>query len=73
MNLMPVTSIYRWQGRLEHDSEVKLVIKTHRAQVEELIARVTALHSYDVCEVTVLPIVAGNPAYLDWIDENTGS
>ena len=72
VNLIPgVTSIYRWQGRIEQDAEVKMVMKTRNERVDALISRVVELHSYEVCEVTVVPIVAGNPSYLDWIAENT--
>ena len=74
VNIIPgITSIYRWEGKLEKDSECKLVIKTREEHIEALIARVVELHSYDVCEVTVLPIIAGNPPYLAWIDANTSS
>ena len=72
VNIIPgITSIYRWEGKLEKDSECKLVIKTREERVEALISRVVELHSYDVCEVTVLPIIAGNPPYLAWIDDHT--
>jgi len=74
VNIIPgITSIYRWEGKLEKDSECKLVIKTREEHIEALIARVVELHSYDVCEVMVLPIIAGNPPYLAWIDANTSS
>jgi periplasmic divalent cation tolerance protein len=33
--------------------------------------RIKALHSYDVPEIVTLPIISGNPAYLDWIREST--
>ena len=74
VNIVPgITSVYRWQGKVEKDSECKLIIKTRQEQVDALVARVVELHSYDVCEVTVLPIVAGNPPYLAWIDANTSA
>ena len=74
VNIVPtITSVYRWQGKIEKDQESKLVMKTVAERVDELIARVVALHSYDVCEVTVVPIVAGNTDYLNWIDANTSS
>jgi periplasmic divalent cation tolerance protein len=63
----PVTSIYRWQGAVERAEEVLLLIKTRRALVARLEARVRALHSYEVPEVIALPIVAGARPYLAWL------
>ncbi len=63
----PLTSIYRWQGKVERATEVLLVMKTRRARVAALVARLRALHSYDVPEAIVLPIVAGAAPYLRWV------
>jgi periplasmic divalent cation tolerance protein len=62
-----VTSIYRWRGAVEHAREVLLVIKTRRALVPQVTARVQALHSYEVPEVIALPVVAGARSYLAWL------
>lgn len=67
----PVTSRYRWQGEVQSDLEVMLVAKTRKALLEALIARVLALHSYDVPEIVALPIVGGHGPYLDWIAAQT--
>jgi periplasmic divalent cation tolerance protein len=68
VNVMPqLTSIYRWQGKVERAGEVLMVIKTRRALASKLIARLGALHSYDVPEAIVLPIVAGARPYLAWL------
>lgn len=72
VNILPeVSSIYQWKGKTEKDTESKMVIKTTAGCVDALIARVVELHSYEVCEVTVVPIVAGSEPYLNWIDANT--
>ncbi len=67
----PITSIYRWQGAVERAAEVLLVMKTRRASTTRLIARLRALHSYDVPEAIVLPIEAGSPPYLKWLAAET--
>ncbi len=73
-NLLPgVTSIYRWQGRIETATEVALVLKTRAALVDALTARIKALHSYTVPCVVALPIRAGNPDYLAWLVAETCS
>jgi periplasmic divalent cation tolerance protein len=68
-----VTSIYRWQGKVERAAEVLLVIKTRRASSSRLMARLGELHSYDVPEAIVLPIAAGSRPYLQWLLAETAS
>jgi len=70
VNIIPaVKSIYRWQGRMELDEESLLVMKTTADRLEELTARILALHPYEVPEVIALTINngEGNPAYLRWL------
>jgi periplasmic divalent cation tolerance protein len=67
----PMTSVYRWQGRLEEDGERQLTIKTTRARLEALQDRIRALHPYDVPEFVVIPIVDGSSDYLGWVVEST--
>ena len=60
-------SIYRWQGAVETERERQMIIKTTAAKVEALRARLHELHSYDVPEFLVLPIVGGSEPYLGWL------
>ncbi len=70
VNLLPqVHSIYRWQEKVETSEEVLLVAKTCTERVDDLIARATALHPYDVPEVIACPVTQGNAAYLKWVLE----
>lgn len=66
-----MVSYYWWEGKLQEDSEAVLIAKTRATLVEALIARVKALHSYDCPCVVAVPIVAGNPDYLDWLGRET--
>ena len=70
--LAPMQSVYRWQGRVDQESERQLVIKTSRLRLDALWERVRTLHPYDVPEFIVLPIVDGSDAYLRWIGVSTG-
>jgi periplasmic divalent cation tolerance protein len=68
VNLVPqVRSIYRWQGRVEDESEVLLVIKTRADRVDALAARLRALHPYELPELLVLPVESGLAPYLEWV------
>lgn len=66
-----VTSVYRWQGAIQEDREAVLVAKTSDDRVMPLVEHIKSLHSYDCPCVTAAPIVGGNPAFLDWIREET--
>ena len=68
VNVVPgVRSVYRWEGEVQDDAEVLLVIKTVEARLEALVARVNAIHSYDLPEVLALPAAGGSVPYLDWV------
>ena len=73
-NLIPgVTSLFWWESRLDRAEEVLLLMKTRRDLVPQLTQAVVEAHSYEVCEVLALPVIAGSEAYLKWIDENVGN
>ena len=62
-----IESFYRWKGRLETGREVALIAKTSVAKSKKPTARVKALHSYECPCVVIVPIVGGNPEFLEWI------
>ena len=66
-----MTSIYRWQGKIEEGHEAVLILKTELALIDALTARVKALHSYTVPCVVAWPIAAGNADFLRWIGAET--
>ncbi len=73
VNIIPgVRSVYRWRGEVRDAREVVVIAKTREALVDAVVARVKELHSYDCPCVVTLPITAGNPAYLEWIETETG-
>ena len=63
-------SVYRWEGQMEEARERQLVIKTSPARRDALIARIAALHPYEVPELLVLSADASD-AYGRWIGEQT--
>ena len=66
----PLTSTYRWQGQVEQVTEWYCHLKTTLDRLPALEARIRQLHPYEVPEVIAVPIVQGNPAYLDWIRDS---
>jgi periplasmic divalent cation tolerance protein len=68
----PITSRYRWQGKIEEDQEWQCLAKTTAAAYEAVEAAIREVHSYDEPEIIATPIFAGSAGYLAWIDENVG-
>jgi len=68
VNIIPgITSVYEWEGKIETDPEVLMMIKTRTSRIEELTEFVRKNHPYDVCEVITTSIEGGNKPYLDWL------
>lgn len=72
VNVLPgLQSVYRWQGQIQRDTEVLLLIKTTRARYPALQARLPQLHPYELPELLAVEAAAGLPAYLQWVAEST--
>jgi periplasmic divalent cation tolerance protein len=69
VSLMPIRSLYTWEGEVHNEAEWQLVIKTDLRKFSQLEAKVRELHSYQVPEVIGLPIAAGSQDYLSWLGE----
>jgi periplasmic divalent cation tolerance protein len=70
-NLAGIRSIYRWDGAVQDEPEARVALHTRRSLVPEIVERTAELHPYDVPCVIALPLVGGNPAYLEWIGTET--
>ncbi|HEY9636838.1 MAG TPA: divalent-cation tolerance protein CutA [Coleofasciculaceae cyanobacterium] len=70
VTLVPVHSIYTWQGQVMREQEWQMVIKTDLTQFPRLEKKILELHSYQVPEIIALPILAGSKPYLQWISDN---
>jgi periplasmic divalent cation tolerance protein len=66
VSLVPITSLYRWQGQLERAAEVQLLLKSDTTRLDALERAVQQLHSYDTPEWLVWPVQAA-PAYASWL------
>jgi periplasmic divalent cation tolerance protein len=64
-------SIYSWQGKVEDESEVLMIVKTQKKLFRSLSQKVREMHSYTVPEIIALPIVEGPEDYLKWLKEVT--
>lgn len=72
VNAIPgLKSFYRWQGKIEVDPEIQLLIKTRRARFDDLAAWINANHPYDVPEIVAIPAERVSDNYLAWALEQT--
>ena len=70
VSILPgVTSHYCWQDKRESSYEVTIMIKTARKKFSELKKEIIELHSFEVPEILMIPILDGNEKYLDWMKE----
>jgi periplasmic divalent cation tolerance protein len=71
-NLVPkIESHYWWQGKIEHGTEVLLILKTTASRRSALEKLILASHPYDTAEFVVLPVDSVTPRYLAWWKEST--
>ncbi|MCI0329860.1 MAG: divalent-cation tolerance protein CutA [candidate division Zixibacteria bacterium] len=71
VSAFPVSSRYRWKGKIERAEELQLFIKTS-ASVEKLKRRITELHPYEVPEIMAFEVKRGLSDYLTWMRGESG-
>lgn len=69
----PMTSFYRWEGKLEAAHETTMMVKTRRTLADRAMKAARPLHPYDVPCFLVLPIEDGNEDYFAWVRAQTSS
>jgi periplasmic divalent cation tolerance protein len=67
----PITSIYRWKGKVENTQEWLCLIKTKDELFNKVETAIKSLHHYETPEIIAVPIVKGSKEYLQWISEET--
>lgn len=72
VNRLPgLRSTYSWEGAVQDEPEVLLIVKSTGARFEALELRIRTLHPYELPEIIALPVIGGSPAYLDWVARQT--
>ena len=72
VNIIPkIESIYRWQDKIEEDSECVIFAKTTDENVDESIEKIRQMHPYEVPDIVVLPIIKGLEKYLEYVKKET--
>ena len=68
VNILPIRSYYRWNGKIRVDSEYLIIAKTRSELFTKLKSRILALHGYHLPEIISLRVENGYKKYLNWID-----
>ncbi|MBX2804450.1 MAG: divalent-cation tolerance protein CutA [Hyphomicrobiales bacterium] len=63
-----MSAIYVWEGSVEEDSEIGMMIKTTRGRSEEVLEEIKRLHPFSKPARLVLPVVGGGADFLGWIE-----
>ncbi len=71
--LGPITSTYRWQGKIETSEEWQCWIKTRGELFEQVEQAIRRIHPYEVPEILAVPVVAGSASYLAWLEAETAN
>lgn len=70
VNILPgVRSVYRWKGKICHDTELMLLVKTSAEEFDAVAATIRELHSYELPEILAFDVAQGDPAFLRWIHD----
>jgi periplasmic divalent cation tolerance protein len=66
-----IRSIYRWEGSIHDDREVRVALHTRTSLVQHIVDRTRQAHPYDVPCILAIPIDSGNPDYIQWVISET--
>jgi len=69
-NIFPITSIFRWKGKIDETNEFGIIVKTRTEKVKEIEKKIKEIHSYEVPCVVSFRMDEGSPDYLKWIEDS---
>jgi len=64
-------SSYRWKGKIIESDEILLQMKTKKSLFEHIKKEIESIHTYDVPEIIMIPLLDANEFYLQWIEKET--
>jgi periplasmic divalent cation tolerance protein len=71
-NILPaMEAVFIWQGEVQSEAEVAMLLKTRRGRADRVVSEIERLHPYDTPAILVIPVEGGSQPFIDWIAENT--
>ncbi len=71
VQLSPIDSVYEWQGALQQEAEVRLLLKTTAGRYPALAQRLRQLHPYELPAIFALPVAEAASDYIAWVEAQT--
>ena len=71
VEMMEITSKYRWQGALEEAKEIKLIMETIADHVETIEQEVAKLHSYETFVLQAVSVTHMSKRAAAWLEAET--
>jgi periplasmic divalent cation tolerance protein len=65
----PITSTYRWEGRVEEAEEWLCLVKTRAERFAEVEQCIREHHAYDVPEIVAMPATDISAPFLQWLQD----
>ena len=62
-----VVSTYRWQDKMQQDTEILMLIKTTKGAYAALSQEIERLHDYELPELLAVDVDEGSDSYLSWL------
>ena len=69
VNIMPIESIYQWEGGLKEDQEAALLIKTNEPKIADIESLILGSHSYSTPFVGAVDVHRLNREYREWMTQ----
>jgi periplasmic divalent cation tolerance protein len=67
----PISSLYRWRGKIERAREIPLLLKTRKSLFDQLADRISALHPYDTPSIVGIDVRFAHGRYRAWVNDET--
>ena len=67
----PIVGMAWWYGRIMEGQEWVCTFKTRKELYPELEQTIKELHLYKIPDIVALPAQAGNPTFLEWVQQET--
>lgn len=72
VNIIPkMHSIYRWKGKIESSNECIIIAKTVDKNIKQIIKKIKSLHTYELPDIIVFPVIDGLKKYIEYIENET--
>ena len=69
-NIFPIHSQYWWQGKIQHDKEFGIVLKTLSKKYQKIEPEIKRIHPYECPCLVAFEIARGYKPYLAWIEDS---